>query len=106
MTSINRDKIVAEELIRSYVRKRISSQLRKRTLAENKIRQAVRKLLTETVAETDEAPAKSTGINVLADLLEKIVPIIEDRLTTNIYRAISLKQSPLESAKQNAFPKR
>ena len=39
-------------------------------------------------------------------LTKIIVPIKDERLTTNIYRAISLKQSPLESAKQNAFPKR
>lgn len=102
MTSINRDKIVAEELIRSYVRKRISSQLRKRTLAENKIRKAVRSLLAEVTAETDEAPAKSTGINVLADLLEKIVPIIEDdykMLTTSKEQRESFKNHIVQAVK-------
>ena len=102
MTSINRDKIVAEELIRSYVRKRISSQLNKRTLAENKIRKAVRNLLTEVTAETDEAPAKSTGINVLADLLEKIVPIIEDdykMLTTSEEQRDSFKNHIVQAVK-------
>ncbi len=102
MTSINRDKIVAEELIRSYVRKRISSQLNKRTLAENKIRKAVRNLLTEVTAETDEAPAKSTGINVLADLLEKIVPIIEDdykMLTTSEEQRESFKNHIIQAVK-------
>ncbi len=102
MTSINREKIVAEELIRSYVRKRISSQLNKQKLAENKIRQAVRKLLIEVTADTKEAPAKSTGINVLADLLEKIVPIIEGdykMLTTSPEQRESFKNHIIQAVK-------
>ncbi len=39
-------------------------------------------------------------------LTKIIVPTIDDRLTANIYIATTLKQSPLESARQNAFPKR
>ena len=39
-------------------------------------------------------------------LTKIIVPTMDDRFTANIYKATSLKQSPLESARQNAFPKR
>ena len=72
MTNISRQKIVAEELIRTHVRKRIKKQLLEQQIAEEKIRKIVRVLLE---AETgDEEPSTYTGINVLANVLEKIIP--------------------------------
>ena len=59
-------------------------------------------MLAEVTAETDEAPAKSTGINVLADLLEKIVPIIEDdykMLTTSKEQRESFKNHIVQAVK-------
>jgi hypothetical protein len=38
MTTINRDKLIAEELIRTHVRKRIEDNLSKRFAAENMIK--------------------------------------------------------------------
>lgn len=76
MNSINRDQIIAEELIREHVRNRVKAHINEQNILEQGVRNYVRKLF-ETEAGTLE-PSRSTGINVLADLLEKIVPVIED----------------------------
>ena len=76
MTIIDRKQLIAEELIREHIRKRIKTKLKEQKIDEMKLRKVVRRLI-ETEAGTDEA-SRSTGINVLADLLEKIVPIVED----------------------------
>ena len=109
--TINRNKLIAEELIREHIRKRISFKLEEQRLAEEKIRKAVRRLI-EAETGTEEA-SRSTGINVLADLLEKIIPIIEDdykMLTTSdeqrksfrnhIIHAIENALRPIESQNQ------
>ena len=73
---INRNQLIAEELIREHVSKRIKIKLEEQNLAEAKLRKVIRRLI-EAETGTEEA-SRSTGINVLADLLEKIIPIIED----------------------------
>ena len=75
MKKINRDKLVAEQLIREHVRKRIRKQMASKNIMEEKLRTAVRRIL-EAETGTEEAN-ENTGINVLADLLKKIVPTIE-----------------------------
>ena len=74
--TIDRNQLIAEELIREHVRKRITLKLEQQRLAEEKIRKVVRKLI-EAETGTEEA-SRSTGINVLADLLEKVIPTIEN----------------------------
>lgn len=76
--TIKREDLIAEELIRTYVRKRITEKLKHQQLAEQAIRKVIRKMiLAEAETGTDEA-SRSTGINVLADLLEKIIPTLQD----------------------------
>ena len=109
--TIDRNQLIAEELIREHVRKRISLKLQQQKLAEEKIRTVVRQLI-EAETGTEEA-SRSTGINVLADLLEKIVPVVEDdykMLTTSeeqresfrnhIIHAIENSLRPIESQNQ------
>ena len=85
MKTINRHEFLAEQLVREHIRKRIKHNLRHQRLAENKIRGIVKRILE---AETGtEEPSVYTGINVLADLLERIVPVLQDdykMLTTSI----------------------
>jgi hypothetical protein len=71
MKKINRDKLVAEQLIREHVRKRIRKQMASKNIMEEKLRTAVRRIL-EAETGTEEAN-ENTGINVLADLLKKIL---------------------------------
>tara|TARA_R100001079_G_C4432814_1_gene144944 strand:+ start:312 stop:1157 length:846 start_codon:yes stop_codon:yes gene_type:complete len=112
MNTISRQNLIAEELIRSHVRKRIEENLKQKNLAESKIRHIVRKIISETEAGTEE-PSQYTGINVLASLLEKIIPIVEDdykMLTTSeeqresfrnhIVHAIKNSLRPIEAATQ------
>jgi len=105
MTTINRDKLIAEELIRTHVRKRISKHIQAKNIAESKIRKTIRKLL-ETATGSDES-SKSTGINVLANLLEKIVPILEDdykMLTTSDQQRESFKNHIIQAVKNALKP--
>ena len=56
-------------------------------LEEQKLRKVIRQLIAETATpDNDPAPHKSTGINVLEDLLKKIIPVLETdykKLTTS-----------------------
>jgi hypothetical protein len=112
MNTISRQNLIAEELIRSHIRKRIKENLKQKNLIESKVRQAVKKILSEAETGTDE-PSDYTGINVLANLLEKIIPIVEDdykMLTTSeeqresfrnhIVHAIKNSLRPIEAATQ------
>jgi|TARA_R110000782_G_scaffold46540_7_gene102808 hypothetical protein len=105
MTTINRDKLIAEELIRTHVRRKISAKILAKNIAEQKIRKVVRKLL-ETATGADES-SKSTGINVLANLLEKIVPILEDdykMLTTSDQQRESFRNHIVQAVKNALKP--
>ena len=109
--TINRNELIAEELIREHIRKRITLKLEQQRLAEEKIRKAVRQLI-EAETGTEEA-SRSTGINVLADLLEKIIPTIEndykmltsdkeqrDSFRNHIVHAVENALRPIEAANQ------
>ena len=78
------------ELMRKAIRKAIRTVVenRKQELFEQSIQEQqeitlrahIRSILTEKSAtqDTDPAPHRSTGINVLSDLLKKIIAILED----------------------------
>jgi len=105
MTIINRDKIIAEELIRSYVRKRISYKLQLKINEERIIRRVVHNIL-EAEAGTTE-PSSYTGINVLANLLEKIIPVIESdykMLTTSAEQRESFRNHIIHAIKNSLKP--
>tara|TARA_A100001515_G_scaffold19883_1_gene14748 strand:- start:22716 stop:23525 length:810 start_codon:yes stop_codon:yes gene_type:complete len=106
-TTINRQKIVAEELIRSYVRKRIKENINRKLIAEDIIRSKIRTMLLEAEAGSDVAPSESTGINVLAALLEKIIPVIEadyKMLTSSESQRESFKNHIIQAIKNSLKP--
>ena len=84
-----------EQALRENIRHLIKHVKSKRELEQKQIKESIktlaelelRKMLQEReVADVDPAPNKSTGINVLEDLLKKIVPVLEvdyKSLTTN-----------------------
>ena len=45
MKKFNRDKLIAEQLIREHVRKRIRKQISSKNIMEEKLRTAVRRIL-------------------------------------------------------------
>ena len=113
MKSINRETLIAEQLIREHVRKRISHNLKKQQTQENRLRTAIRNIIKEAETGTEEA-SEHTGINVLADLLKNIIPTVEDdykMLTTSpeqresfrnhIIHAVKNGLNPIEAVEQN-----
>ena len=84
-----------EEVLRENIRQLIKHVKQKKLNEEEEIRNSLKTLMSLELknmlseAETpdqDPAPNKSTGINVLEDLLKKIIPVIKDDfrlLTTN-----------------------
>ena len=91
---INRDQFAKEVQLRQYIRKAIQIVENKRKNAINEakkqeetLRGFIRQLISEGgVQDSEEGPHKSTGINILEDLLKKIIPIIEidfKKLTTS-----------------------
>jgi hypothetical protein len=75
-----------EDLLRENVRDLISlvkKKNKKENSEEAQLRQIIREFLKLELREAktpdnDPSPHKSTGINVLEDLLKKIIPVIED----------------------------
>ena len=100
---------MTEENLRESIRQAIRLVKKKRTLAEEKIkldesklRNAIRKfaniefkLMSEaSTPDNDPAPHGNTGINVLEDLLKKIIPILETDyklLTTSLEQRESFR---------------
>jgi len=80
---MKRNEIATELLLRENIRrsikrvkeKRITEQ-REYALSESMLRSLIRKILNEA-AIPDEVPSRSTGINVLEELLKKIIPVLE-----------------------------
>jgi Sec-independent protein translocase protein TatA len=82
---------MTEEKLRENIRQAIRIVKKKKSMAENQaaqdestLREVVRKfisaemkLLNEATPDNDPAPHENTGINVLEDLLKKIIPILE-----------------------------
>jgi hypothetical protein len=83
-----------EKILKESIKQAIQVVKKKKSQQENKLRSIIREFLKvelknlqeAATPDNDPAPHKSTGINVLEDLLKKIVPILEDDyklLTTN-----------------------
>ncbi len=105
MTTIDRNELIAEELIREHIRKRISEKIKFQLQQERKLASVVRSLL-EAEAGTEE-PSTYTGINVLANLLEKVIPIIEDHykmLTTSEEQRESFRNHIIHAVKNSLKP--
>ena len=98
-----------EETLRNSIRQAIRIVKKNRSLAEQKIkseesrlREVIRKLIDiegklvseASTPDNDPAPHGNTGINVLEDLLKKIVPILETDyklLTTSLEQRESFR---------------
>ena len=95
---INRKDLLEEKFLRENVRNMLKIALRRRAQnnlnEEYKLRSAIRSILLEKTAVPDKVPHRSTAINVLEDLLKKIIPVIETdfkSLTTNPDQRVSFR---------------
>ena len=84
------------------IRKAIHNIVESETNKEDKLRSFIRKLIKE---DAEKSPHRSTGINVLEDLLKKIVPQLEQdykKLTSNAEQRESFR-THVVNAVQNAL---
>ena len=112
---INREEFAKELKLRQYIRKAIQIVENKRKNAMNEakkheetLRGFIRQLISEaSVSDAEDAPHKSTGINILEDLLKKIIPIIEidfKKLTTSEEQRASYRSHMLTGIKNLLAP--
>lgn len=112
---ISRNKIIAEQKLRSQIRKII--MISERDILSKKIglikeelelRKTLRDLISEAaVSEPDKTPHPSTGINVLERLLKNIIPNIEDdfkTITTDSQQRQSYRAHILHAIKNALAP--
>ena len=109
MSFVNREELINEERLRNYIRDSIKTvkdhrraSLLESRINERKLRGYIRKLIIEA---NEAAPHSSTGINVLEDLLKKIIPQIETeykKLTTSVDQRSSFR-AHIVNAVQNAL---
>ena len=101
-TMIDRNTLIEEYKLRMTIRKAIHNIVESETSKENKLRSFIRHLIKE---DAEKSPHRSTGINVLEDLLKKIVPQLEQdykKLTSNAEQRESFRTHVI-NAVQNAL---
>lgn len=104
------EEIIGEELIRKYVRKKINSIIEKNNkkvfLEEQKLRKAIRQILKEGDI-SDMHPHRSTGINVLEDVLKKMITTLRTdykRMTTSKTQRDSFRAHMISAVKKSLAP--
>jgi nicotinamide mononucleotide adenylyltransferase len=100
---INRKEFIEEIKLRKIIREGLKRKMKEREekilQEEKQLRLVIRKLLQE---KEEETPHKITGINILKDLLKKIVPTMEKdykNLTTNKKQRDSYRAHILNATK-------
>lgn len=96
---------VLRKLLESYLKEKKETQL----LEENRMRKIIRVLIKESMSAkvADEQPQRSTGINVLEDLLKNIIGIAEDgykALTTSPEQRTSFRAHILNAVDNSLKP--
>jgi hypothetical protein len=101
-----------ETILRESIRSIIRHVKSKRLDEEKELRQIIQKmmdfdLLEAQTPDVDPSPNKSTGINVLEDLLKKIIPILEidyKSLTTSSEQRDSYRAHVLNAVENSLTP--
>lgn len=107
MTILDRKTIIAEQLIREYVRERLQTRITEIAKNEAKLRASIRQILISEAETGTEEPSTYTGINVLADLLKNIIPTIQDdymMLTTSKEQRDSFRNHLVHAVKNSLRP--
>ena len=107
---MKRQDIVTEQKLRSYIRSKINESYKKQRTQqlneEAKLRQVIRSILKESDI-SDIHPHRSTGINVLEDLLKKMIPTLRTdykRLTTSKEQRDSFRAHIVNAIKKSLLP--
>lgn len=104
---INRSNLIQEERLRIFIRKAIGvvSEGRTQELSENESK--LRKYIRILIEAEDKIPHRSTGINVLEDLLKKIIPQLEQdfkKLTTDPQQRDSFRTHIINAVQNTLAP--
>jgi predicted component of type VI protein secretion system len=99
-------KVVGEAVVRKYVRKKIRTLLREHKkqqfLEEQRLRKVIQGLLREGDI-SDMHPHRSTGINVLEDVLKKMITTLRTdykRMTTSKVQRDSFRAHMISAVKK------
>tara|TARA_A200000159_G_C7332757_1_gene343711 strand:+ start:2362 stop:3276 length:915 start_codon:yes stop_codon:yes gene_type:complete len=108
MYRIDRKEFIQEIMLREHISKSLQKRIVEARRESNKNNMRLRKVISSLIREAEEAdkaPHRSTGINVLADVLKKIVPVLEQdykALTTDPTQRESFRAHIINAA-QNAI---
>ncbi len=98
------------DLIRYVKQKRLDEEKEFKQLLSQLIEHEIKTVMNEaSVADVDPTPNKSTGINVLEELLKKIIPILETdykSLTTNKEQRVSFRSHIINAVVNTLTPAR
>jgi len=105
-----RDEIIGEAIVRKYIRKKVKimlhEQKKQQFLYEQRLRKVVRKLLKEGDI-SDMHPHRSTGINVLEEVLKKMITTLRTdykRMTTSKVQRDSFRAHMISAVKKALAP--
>lgn len=105
-----REEIIGEQVVRKYVRSKITKILKenkkREALQELRLRKMIRKLLMEGDI-SDMHPHRSTGINVLEDVLKKMITTLRTdykRMTTSKTQRESFRAHMISAVKKALAP--
>tara|TARA_B100000424_G_C22912604_1_gene485557 strand:+ start:269 stop:1162 length:894 start_codon:yes stop_codon:yes gene_type:complete len=105
-----REEIIGEQVVRKYIRKKINKIIlenKKRRISEElRLRKIIRQLLQEGDI-SDMHPHRSTGINVLEDVLKKMITTLRTdykRMTTSKTQRESFRAHMISAVKKALAP--
>jgi len=105
-----REEVIGEAKIRKYIRKKVRTMLheqkKQQFLQETRLRKVIRKLLKEGDI-SDMHPHRSTGINVLEDVLKKMITTLRTdykRMTTSKVQRDSFRAHMISAVKKSLAP--
>ena len=105
-----REEIVIERKLRSHIRNRIKSIIAEQRRIQMQEELALRKVIRQLLKEGDISdihPHRSTGINVLEDLLKKMIPTLRTdykRLTSDESQRKSFRAHLIKAIKDSLVP--
>ena len=107
---MKKEELVTEQKLRSYIKDKITeivnSQKSKKLNEEKQLRKLIRSIIAEADV-SDIHPHRSTGINVLEDLLKKMIPTVRTdykRLTTSKDQRDSFRAHFINAIKKSLLP--
>jgi hypothetical protein len=95
-----------EAILRQVIRKKIKTSLKQKFLHERALRKAIRSIISEGDI-SDTHPHRSTGINMLEDVLKKSIPTLRadyKRLTTDKKQRDSFRAHIVKAVRDALMP--